>query len=153
MKPGEPIVYTSYGPLDPKMQYLYRYVDRYTHYYEGPTVVTIYCFAYLIISETEKGYWIKTSDSYWPRNEVPKHCKKFVLKYGASDRAGRFKLLRRWAYSSVEDAWKSFKIRKFRQREHLEDQLQHVTRVEGLIDKGEFESRHARVLTLAEDIY
>lgn len=166
INPGEPEDYVRWAKPDPNKKYLYRYVDD-RILYSGCTVLRIHCYAYEIIKRTPKGFWIKTSDSYWPRGEddpIPRDCQKFVLdlsEYKAI-RARRADLMsldmpttppKRWAYESTGHAWKSFEIRKLRQQQYLEDQLKRVERVNKMIEEEKFEISYSNKLYYSDWCY
>lgn len=94
-------------------KYLYRYVDsRCGHLDEWDnlsyTTSHIYLKIYEITSITPCGYNI---DMYGKRKWVSNSSKK------------------RFAYPTTDEAWKSFKIRKERQRKILKEQLNHIENV------------------------
>ncbi len=156
-KPGEPEGWLLWGKPDPNKEYLYRYMDTQT-LYSGRTVIQIHCYAYEIIKRTEKGYWILMSDAYWPRGKddpIPRDCQKFVLDVEDFLRVLERRKHRdgyapsppkRFAYIDLDHAWYSFKIRKNRQQEYVEDNLKRIQRVQKMIDKGDFESSYANKL-------
>ena len=141
-EPGEPEDWINWGKIDPNKEYLYRYMDMQIVYADR-TVIQIHCFAYEIIKRTDKGYWIKMSDSYWPRGKndpIPRDCQKFVLDLSNFRHLNSFYPPKRFAYESIDHAATSFKIRKARQQGHIERQLERVKRVNKMIEDGEFKT-------------
>ena len=83
--------------------------EQYVRFENGDGAVWIYRFR--VIRRTKAGAWLDV----WGEE-------KFVL-----DGAGR-----RYAYPTEDAAWESFKIRKVRQRQHLEKQLEKLATIEPL---------------------
>jgi len=123
------------GPYtDPNKEYLYRYFDNVINW-ESKTKYQINLEAFEIIKETPCGYWIKISDSYWPRTVIPKDCQKFVLKIQKSSDYPP----KRYAYTTKKDAYTSFKIRKNRQKKHQEHALKRCNIILKMIENDETE--------------
>ena len=133
------------GPyIDPNKEYLYRYFDNVLEW-ESKTKYNINLESYEIIKETPCGYWIKISDSYWPKTVIPKDCQKFVLKNNTKNSGYPPK---RYAYATKEDAYTSFKIRKNRQKGHQEHALKRCNIILKMIENNETEKEFSKYETL-----
>ena len=133
------------GPyIDPNKEYLYRYFDNVLEW-ESKIKYQINLEAYEIIKETRCGYWIKISDSYWPRDVIPKDCQKFVLKW---DFRNNYRPPKRFAYATKEDAYTSFKIRKDQQKGHQERALKRCNIILKMIENNEIEKEISKYESL-----
>lgn len=113
--------------LDPNKKYLFRYFDNQMNW-EYKTEIQINREAYEILSETKCGYWILLSGFYWPRHEIPRKYKKFVLDIPPRNSFSK-NPPRRYAYLDSKAAYTSFIIRKNAQAKHLERGLERCKRV------------------------
>ena len=157
-KPEDPKT-PDHGRPDPNKKYLYRYIDRESHWEDGFSRYWIDLYAYEILHYTDKGCWILTDNFYWPRDKISRNCQKFVLNVDDYERrmqrAGHVRIPppRRWAYANKEHAWESFKIRKIWQESHLRRQLKRVERIKIMIDSGEYDRRFSSRLELKMEDY
>ncbi len=113
--------------LDPNKEYLLRYFDNQMNW-ESKTELQINLEAFEILSKTKCGYWILKGGSYWPRDKIPRRCKKFVLSIPPLTPFSKYPP-RRYAYLDKEAAYLSFIIRKNAQAKHLERGLERCNRV------------------------
>ena len=129
-------IHGSCAPKDKK--FLWRYDVDMTHWCDGKQSIEFTLTGYQVVSETPKGFWIlRIPDYFWEWkaiNEVSRDNQRFVLKTSPRDQHNRAK---RWAYESPADAWASFKIRKWRQHQHLENQLANAIKISDMIKKGD----------------
>ncbi len=122
-----------------EVEYLYRYEASCSYWEGGSAEVRFHLYEYQVLRRTPKGCWILLNDYYWPREEIPKRCQKFVLD-PINDHC------RRWAYPDKTRAWESFSIRKHWRKKHLTRQLRETEWMLQMIDIGTCRRRFGTTL-------